>query len=174
MLTGSGRRAVGLPGSTVLSSVTMRSRSLAVAVLSMLWCWLRCPLRWSRQEPSPGDAVEKPAAAEAMAAFVPVLRFWTPRREITLEQVRAAIEGRSDDYRRVLVAADDPDDPVGDARGGAGRDDEARRPSTRIRASRRVLRKAVLGLLPASEVRPDVRALSVDGLRLFGRTTWTT
>ena len=44
----------------------------------------------------------------AVVAFVPVQRFWTPRRDISMAELRAAIEGRHADLRRVLIAADDP------------------------------------------------------------------
>jgi len=41
--------------------------------------------------------------------LVPVRRFWSSQRDITLEEVVAAIEGRSDEIRRVVVATADAD-----------------------------------------------------------------
>ncbi len=99
-------------------------------------------------------------------AYVPVLRFWTPQRDITLDEVRAAIEGRGEDFDRVAVASDDASglwEALGVEPGDAvqfGSVDEVR---AAVETSRRTL-----GLLPAESVGPDVRALSVDGLRLFG------
>jgi len=40
---------------------------------------------------------------------VPVLRFWTPVRDIAFEEIRAAVEGSSQRFDRVVVASDEPD-----------------------------------------------------------------
>jgi len=99
--------------------------------------------------------------------FVPVRRFWSTQRDISLEEVRAAIEGRSDDFRRVVVASEDPSglwavlgvEPAGTTTAVA----TPREVKRALDGSRRTL-----GLLPAAHMRPDVRALSVDGASLFG------
>lgn len=60
---------------------------------------------------SEAEAVPSPTAVPSPSSavpFVPVRRFWSTQRDISLEVVRAAIEGRSDDYRRVVIASDAP------------------------------------------------------------------
>ncbi len=121
---------------------------------------------------APVSAQEPSASPEATAevggvAFVPVLRFWASERDIALDEVRAAIEGRSEAWDRVVVAADDPSGlwatlevtPAGSVRAGSVEEVHAA-----VEGSRRTL-----GLVPAGRVRPDVRALSVDGIGLFGK-----
>ena len=114
--------------------------------------------------PSASVVAHEPADG---VAFVPVLRFWTPQRDITLEDVRAAVEGRSKDFGRVVVGTEDPSGlwaalevtPADSVTTGSP--DEVR---AAIEGSRRTL-----GLVPAELIRPDVRALSVDGVGLFGK-----
>lgn len=108
----------------------------------------------------------KPATAAGSVAYVPVLRFWTPSRDISREDVRAAVEGRSERFDRVVVAAAEPSmlwqalDVVPGASVRSGSPDEVR---AAVGRSRRTL-----GLLPAEQVGPDLRALTVDSVSLFG------
>jgi hypothetical protein len=113
---------------------------------------------------APPEAPEAPVAA---VAYVPVLRFWSERREVTLEEVRAAVEGRHPRFRSVLVAGPDPA-PLWAVL------DVAAAQSTRPASYREIVRsvgasKRVLGLVPAAAVTPRLRALRVDGRSLFGR-----
>ncbi len=127
--------------------------------------------------PVPGSAAPLGIAAEPSAApafdpsdgarvFVPVLRFWTTRRDISSGELRAAIEGRSKDLRRVLVGTDDPAGlwarlgvtPAANTTVASPEDVAAA-----VAGSRRTL-----GLLLVADVRPDLRALAVDGMSLFG------
>ena len=116
---------------------------------------------------SPGTLPLQPLAAEQTRAFVPVLRFWSQVRDISADEMRAAVEGRSKMYKRVLVAAEEPAalwETLGVTPGesvSVGSVDEVREA---VEASRRVL-----GLVPAGMVGPELRALSVDGVGLFGR-----
>jgi poly-gamma-glutamate capsule biosynthesis protein CapA/YwtB (metallophosphatase superfamily) len=116
--------------------------------------------------PSPAATAEAPNLQPALAAYVPVLRFWSPERDISMPDLRAAIEGRNPDFHKVLLAADDPAalwvaldvTPAETTRTASVAEVERA-----VDGSRRVL-----GLLPAAEVGPDLRALGVDGLTLFG------
>ena len=122
--------------------------------------------------PSPSPGAEPGAPQDAVSspgrvAFVPVRRFWSAERDISLDDVRAAIEGRHDDVKRVLVASDDPAalwfalgvTPAGTTRA-----------VPRVAQVKRAVDQSrhTLGLVPAAAVRPDLRALSVDGRSLFG------
>ncbi len=116
---------------------------------------------------APGSTAEGSSASVAGVPFVPVRRFWNAQRDISLDEVRAAAEGRSKDFARVVVATDDPS-----ALWATLEVEPAE--STVAVASVREVKKALdeskrtLGLVPAAETRPDLRALAVDGISLFG------
>ncbi len=116
--------------------------------------------------PSPEARTADPPASPAGQVFVPVQRFWSPRRDISLEEIRAALEGTSNEFSRVLVASDDPAAlwsalaVVPAASTSTASVDEV---AAAVEASRRVL-----GLVSLDEIRPDLRALDVDGRSLFG------
>jgi poly-gamma-glutamate synthesis protein (capsule biosynthesis protein) len=104
----------------------------------------------STSQPSPTNA---PTPTPPPIALVPVVGFWSTTAGISRAELDAALVRKSSVYRRVLVAGTLP---------GAT-------PSTpdAIRAAVNADAKT-LGLLPAGEVTPDVRALTVDGFDLFG------
>ncbi|HEY8199414.1 MAG TPA: CapA family protein, partial [Candidatus Limnocylindrales bacterium] len=79
--------------------------------------------------------------------------FWSATAGISRGQLDAALDGTDSIYRRVLVA--------GSLQGATAATSDAIRAA--VNADPRTL-----GLLPASEVTPDVRALAVDGVDLFG------
>jgi poly-gamma-glutamate synthesis protein (capsule biosynthesis protein) len=112
----------------------------------------------------PASAQESPVPQGV--AFVPVLRFWSPERDIALEEVRSAIEGRSDRYSSVVIGAEDPA-ALWDALGVTPAASVRSASVDEVRAAVEGSRKTV-GLLPAGQVGPDVRALAVDGVGLFG------
>jgi hypothetical protein len=103
-------------------------------------------------EPNP-TKTPTPTPTPPSIALVPVVGFWSATAGISRAELDAALMGSSIAYRRVLVAG---------ALTGAT-------PSTpdAIRAAVNADAKT-LGLLPAGEVTPDVRALTVDGFDLFG------
>lgn len=110
---------------------------------------------------------QQPVAPESGVAFVPVLRFWTGRRDVSLDEVRAAVEGRHPVFKRVVVASEDPGslwEALEVIPGATTEPASLRTIKTEVERSRRTL-----GLVPASQVRPNVRALTVDGVGLFGR-----
>ena len=86
-------------------------------------------------------------------ALVPVVGFWSTTTGISRAELDAMLMGASRLYRRVLVAGTVP--------GATPSSPDAIR--TAVNADTRTL-----GLLPAGEVTPDVRALTLDGLDLFG------
>jgi poly-gamma-glutamate synthesis protein (capsule biosynthesis protein) len=89
----------------------------------------------------------------ASIAYVPVVGFWSTTEGISRTELEAALAGRSRLYRRVLASVAVPG--------------STQSTSALIRAA--VNRDTrTLGLLPAGQVTVDVRALSVDGLDLFG------
>ena len=94
-----------------------------------------------------------PAPTPSPIPLVPVVGFWSATAGLSRAELDAALVGRSIPYRRVLVAGMLP---------GAT-------PSTAdaIRAAVNADPRT-LGLLPAGEVTPDVRALTLDGFDLFG------
>jgi len=104
-------------------------------------------------------------------AIVPVASFWTATGDITLLDVTRLWAGRSDittetQYRSMVVA--DVDANAMAARLGfpaaAGvRVMSADEVKAAVRAS-----PATLGLLPAGDVTPDLRALTLNGIALFG------
>jgi poly-gamma-glutamate synthesis protein (capsule biosynthesis protein) len=85
--------------------------------------------------------------------LVPVVGFWSTTEGISRADLDAALTRKVTAYRRVLVYGTLP----GATPSTAG----AIRAAVNADAS-------TLGLLPADEVTPDVRALSLDGLDLFG------
>jgi poly-gamma-glutamate capsule biosynthesis protein CapA/YwtB (metallophosphatase superfamily) len=119
-------------------------------------------------EASSSSAPVAPAVGTAEPVpFVPVRRFWSARRDIALEEVRAAVEGRSDEIRRVVVASGDPSGLW------VALEVEPAASTVVVETVREVMQalersKRTLGLVPAARVRPDTRALSVDGVSLFG------
>lgn len=145
-----------------MSSGSIRARSLRALFVALVMTITLVGAVAGQAAPT---ATQEPMALGGVA-YVPVLRFWAPQRDVALDEIRAAIEGRGEDFDSVAVASDDPlglwqalDVEPGDSV-LIGSVDEVR---TAVEASRRTL-----GLLPAEVVGPDVRALSVDGLSLFG------
>ena len=118
---------------------------------------------------SPTASAENEAATPPapLVPFVPVRRFWSSWRDIPLDEVVAAIEGRSDEFKRVAVATDDADalwSSLG-VQPASG---------TKVVATVQAVKQALnrsrrtLGLVPAARVHAGLRALSVDGQGLFG------
>ncbi len=155
----------GPPGATPRAAQRVRAvpaRSLCALLVAVL---MTVTLFGAVAGQVPPTDTQEPMALGAVA-YVPVLRFWAPQRVITLDEIRAAIEGHGEDFDRVAIAGDgtlglwqalgvEPGDAV-----QIGAVDEVR---AAVEASRRTL-----GLLPAESVGPNVRALSVDDLSLFG------
>jgi poly-gamma-glutamate capsule biosynthesis protein CapA/YwtB (metallophosphatase superfamily) len=107
----------------------------------------------SPQAKPSGAANPTPSQSPSPIAVVPVVGFWSATAGISRAGLDAALEGRSLAYRRVLVAGASP--------GATASTPDAIRAA--VNADPRTL-----GLLPASEVTPDVHALAVDGIDLFG------
>jgi len=143
---------------------------LRVIVVGLLLVALCVPVA-SAQEPS-----ESPIAAPGGGAgtesgtlvpFVPVRRFWSSQRDIPLQEVVAAIEGRSDEFKRVVVATDDAE-ALWSSMGVQPA--SATKVVGTVQAVKQALNKSrrTLGLVPAARVHAGLRALSVDGQALFG------
>ncbi len=104
-------------------------------------------------QPTPSAPDPTPSQPPSPIALVPVVGFWSARAGISRAELDAALTGTSTVYRRVLVAGTLP--------GATSSTPDAIR--TAVNADARTL-----GLLPATEVTPDVRALTLDGFDLFG------
>src|SRR3990172_5126446 len=98
-------------------------------------------------------ATSSPAPSPELVALVPVVGFWSTRSTIARTELDAARAGRSRSYVRVLVAGTLP--------GATAASPDAIRAA--VNADPRTL-----GLLPPGEITPDVRALAMDGVDLFG------
>jgi poly-gamma-glutamate synthesis protein (capsule biosynthesis protein) len=99
------------------------------------------------------DMSPMPQPTPQPVAILPVVGFWSTTAGISRAELDAALAGSSTTYRRVLVAGTWP---------GAA-------PATteQIRAAVNADPRTI-GLLPATAVTPDVHALALDGLDLFG------
>ncbi len=53
-----------------------------------------------------GDVPTAPSSPALTTAFVPVQRFWSTRRDISRDEVRAAVAGESATFSRVVVASE--------------------------------------------------------------------
>jgi len=98
--------------------------------------------------PTPTTTTTQP-----VIAMVPVVGFWSTTTGVSSAELQAALTGRNGAYQRVLVAGTLP--------GGMTSTPGAIRAAVNADAR-------TLGLLPVGEVTPDVRALTLDGLDLFG------
>jgi poly-gamma-glutamate capsule biosynthesis protein CapA/YwtB (metallophosphatase superfamily) len=128
---------------------------------------------------APASAAPAPAATPTLTAIpapptpaplVPVVSFWSTRRDISRVDIAALWAGKPDaaartGFKSVAVASQDGE-PLASALGvGPG-------PSVTLLSSIKVkaavaASATTLGLIPAEDVSPDVLALSVDGLSLF-------
>jgi poly-gamma-glutamate capsule biosynthesis protein CapA/YwtB (metallophosphatase superfamily) len=120
---------------------------------------------------SPTPSAAAATSAPSLAPLVPVVGFWSTQRNIALADVARLWAGLADavaetHYQSVAIAAQDADplarafriQPAGNVRIMS---------SAEVKAAVRAA-PTTLGLLPAEDVTPDVRALAVDGLSLFG------
>jgi poly-gamma-glutamate synthesis protein (capsule biosynthesis protein) len=104
-------------------------------------------------------------SVEAPMPFVPVVGFWSTDTSIGRDDLVAALRGQSDRFRRVLVPTADRA-AIAAALGITIADSvESVEPADIVQAVRR---KAVLGLLRASDVSYRVRALGIGPFELFG------
>ena len=94
-----------------------------------------------------------PDADPTRIALVPVVGLWSATNGLSRAELDAALTGTSITYRRVLVA--------GSLSGATPSTPDAIRAAVNADAR-------TLGLLPAGEVTPDVHALALDGVDLFG------
>lgn len=111
--------------------------------------------------PSPSSV---PTAAPALTALVPVVNFWSPVTDVSSADLRTLLSGgTSQDFRQIVVESGE-----GPALLGALGLDIAgvnELPAAAIFAS---LKSGELGLVKIDDLVPQVSALKVDGLSLFG------
>lgn len=117
---------------------------------------------------SPAPAVS-PAPTPALVAgvdglaVVPVVDFWSPLSDISLDGLRAALAGRSSAFASVALPAQDRQ-ALADALGVSPHAGVVTGDAATVR---RAVRDGALGLLRLTDVTPAVRALAVDGVSLF-------
>jgi hypothetical protein len=99
---------------------------------------------------------------------VPATGFWSTERTISRRALAAAIAGRGAHPRKVFISAADLAPLVAALGVTAGPNVSALSPA-RVRAALAKTPNA-LGILRAEDVTPDVRALAIDGLALFGES----
>ncbi|MEX2548184.1 MAG: CapA family protein, partial [Chloroflexota bacterium] len=103
--------------------------------------------------PPPPSAVDMP--------FVPVVGFWSTRASISMEELRAAANGSSERFTRLVVPAEDAETLRG-LLGGTQIE------SGTIDEIESAIKDGALGILRATDVTQRVRALEIDGASLFG------
>ena len=111
-----------------------------------------------------GMSREGPLASRYVAAGIPVVDFWSTRTDQSLDDLRAAVSGSGDGAGDIVVPADDAD-AIAAALGVTLGSEVQRLP---IDGVRKQVGKGALGLLRVTDVDPSVRALSLDGVSLFG------
>jgi hypothetical protein len=114
----------------------------------------------------PAPATPPSSGPAPRIALVPIVGFWSSDRSLSAAQLRAALAGRDPRFRLVVVA--DPDRAA-----LATTLDVEPGPAVLAVAPGAVVaavqgRSDALGFVRASDVRPAVRALGVDGRSLFG------
>ena len=112
-------------------------------------------------EPSAASTVPP---AEARVPLVPVVSYWSPLDAITLDELRAALDGTSEAFDEVMLPSADRA-AIGDALGVAVANRVKSGSTADIRSA---VRNGALGLLRVSDVTPHVRALGIGEGRLFG------
>jgi poly-gamma-glutamate capsule biosynthesis protein CapA/YwtB (metallophosphatase superfamily) len=115
--------------------------------------------------PSPSATRSLPTPASGIA-LVPIVGFWSTDRSLSSDRLRAALTGRDRRFRLVVVG--DPDLAALESPLGVQASPKVRElaPAAVLDAVRG--RQDVLGFIRATEIRPSVRALGVDGRTLFG------
>jgi poly-gamma-glutamate synthesis protein (capsule biosynthesis protein) len=99
---------------------------------------------------------------------VPVTGFWSTERAISRAKLAAAVAGRGAHPRQILISAADLAPLVAALGVAAGPNVRALSPAM-VRAALAKTPNA-LGILRAEDVTPDVRALAMDGVALFGES----
>jgi poly-gamma-glutamate capsule biosynthesis protein CapA/YwtB (metallophosphatase superfamily) len=156
-----------------IPSTHLRAR-LVSGLLAMAMLGLGIPATGAEPsvEPSLAPAPDiSPSASTAPTstgpiALVPVVGYWSAHREMSLEDVGGALAGEHPRFTRVLVAGADLDaltealNVTPAATTHVATLDQVTRAVGRSRRT--------LGIVPAGQVTPTVRALAVDGASLFG------
>jgi poly-gamma-glutamate synthesis protein (capsule biosynthesis protein) len=157
--------AEGTPGATATPLASAASEAPALSTPSPTLASSMTPIA-----PAAGTSTGEPSevVSEAVTAtlpVVPVARYWTSVAGLTRGEVRRALgDGRSDGFDRVIV-----DDRIREALAVAlGIAIDERVDGGDPERVERAVARGALGFLAATDVRPRVRALEVDGRSLFG------
>ena len=120
-----------------------------------------------RPTPAASHSLEQPPpppADDHDLAMVPVVGFWSAQTDISLAELRRALQGTSSSYRRVVLPEEDRQALAAALGVSLAAGVESGDPA----AIRRAVRDGALGLLRVSDLDPAVRALALDGRSLFG------
>jgi poly-gamma-glutamate synthesis protein (capsule biosynthesis protein) len=111
-----------------------------------------------------GSQGPSPTAAPVAMPIVPVVAFWSDEDTISLAELKRALRGRSETYRRVVV-------PRGDRDAIAAALDvtiPARVREVGVGGLANAVRDGALGVMRLTDVGPAVRALAIDDVAAFG------
>jgi poly-gamma-glutamate capsule biosynthesis protein CapA/YwtB (metallophosphatase superfamily) len=113
---------------------------------------------------SAAPQVTTPPGAADSIPIVPVVSFWSTDTDVSLEDVRADLSGTGTAKTDVIVTDADAD-AIAQALGITLGQDVQRGSADDVRKQ---VGKGALGFLRVTDVDPSVRALSLDGVSLFG------
>jgi len=125
------------------------------------------PTAGDTRGPSPAPtATTEPPPPPVLVPLVPVTGPWSTERTISRRALAAAVAARGSHPRQVLISTADLA-PLVAALGVAAGPSVRALPPAKVRAALARTPNA-LGILRAEDVTPDVRALAIDGVALFG------
>jgi poly-gamma-glutamate capsule biosynthesis protein CapA/YwtB (metallophosphatase superfamily) len=114
-----------------------------------------------------GDA-ESPGASGAAGAggipIVPVVSFWSTQTDESLDDLKSLFSGSGDSANGLVVTSDDAD-AIATALGVTLGSDVQQLSIDQVRKK---VSNGAMALMPITDVDPSVRALSIDGVSLFG------
>lgn len=113
-------------------------------------------------------ATPEPSTLAPRLPIVPVVGFWSTALSLSTAELRLALAGHDPRYPKVVVGAPDLAAVAAALGVQAGPKVEQLAPAAAIAAVEGTVN--LLGLIRATDVRPSVRVLGVDGQTLFGET----
>ena len=114
--------------------------------------------------PTPTPSPTPPPAGAVSMPFVPVINFWSTQTSISMDEVKAALQGTSAKYSTIIVPTDDAQAIAAAAGVTLGTTVQQGAVADIIAA----VKAGGLGFMRATDVEPDVRALGIDDDNLFG------
>jgi poly-gamma-glutamate capsule biosynthesis protein CapA/YwtB (metallophosphatase superfamily) len=117
---------------------------------------------------APAGATDGPTSSNPTVAggipIVPVVSFWSTQTDESLDDLKSLFSGTGDSANGLVVTSDDAD-AIATALGVTLGNNVQKLSVDQVRKQ---VSKGALGLMPITDVDPSVRALSIDGVSLFG------